>query len=400
MITAIGLSVLTQMLASGGSFIVTILMLRLLSLDLFGLYVYASLFAGFCSQIVNAACGSVYHLLRPRLEIQRRPYERSYNALHLLLIAAAVAASAAACLASSPQLAGAVGVTAVGLFILAVTALESLKLQATANGRHRLIALVELARQPALIGVVGAMAWQGTAGLLDLMLVHASAGLLACAAIMAGIGWRPSFRRLGWAARRHFLYARYLVPSAAVSTCHSFVVWLLAGYSFGPQALGVLRAAELPFNVLNPLKSSLAYFLPRAIHEVERASGDRTRFLRHAAVLLLLLPIVCAALWALSIPAFPLLTGKEYPALVGLLFACAYVLFTLVAVTETYLNIIDRSDLVFVQTVVGAVAALLVYAVAAPLLGHVAAALAVAGATLAMALYGCARLVAHWRVAR
>jgi O-antigen/teichoic acid export membrane protein len=76
------------------------------------------------------------------------------------------------------------------------------------------------------------------------------------------------------------------------------------------------------------------------------------------------------------------------------------VLFTLVAVTETYLNIIDRSDLVFVQTVVGAVAALVVYVAAAPLLGHVAAALAVAGATLAMTLYGLAKLVAHWRSAR
>ena len=398
MIRSIGFSVLTQMAASGGTFVVIIVILRLLSLDLFGLYVLLNLYASLNSQIVNAACGNVYQVLLPTLERRRHSYERNFNTLHLMVLAPVTAASVAACLMLSPQLASEVGVPVISLFIVSVSAVQGLKLQVAANGGHQLIFQIEVMRQTALIAIVAIMAWIGSADLSDLLLAHALTGLMACSCMMIGVSWRLRFRHLGWVTRRHFRYARFLVPSTLVNCLPMMIMWMLVNVYFGPETLGVLRAADVPFSLLNPLKSSLAYFLPRAIHSTEQAgkAGSR-RFLLNCGAALVFLFGICVSLWAISIFAFPILTGKVYPAGIGLIFAFSYFSYTVGTITEMYLNILDRSDLVLNQNVLGGMAALGVFFATAPLVGYLAGALAVGASALVMALYSLGMLARHWQ---
>jgi hypothetical protein len=215
---------------------------------------------------------------------------------------------------------------------------------------------------------------------------------------MSGIGWRMSAKRFGWVAQKHFSYARYLIPTVLIAQFHVGVVWILAGHRFGSEALGILRAAELPFNMLNPLKLSLAHFLPATAHRIEYSdSGIRRRTLVRAASLAPLFLLVCLAVWAISIPVFPMLTNKQYPAGIGLLFATIYFLFTLNAVFETWLNTIGGSSKVFIQSLIGAVVSMGTYLAVSPLLGIPAAPVAVAFSTLAMALWSGTVLLRHWR---
>ena len=396
--SSISVSILTQALASAGSFILSIAMLRLLPLEKFGFYVYLLIFAGFSTQMVNAGCGNVYHLLRPKLSVLRKSYEENYGAIHLLVLSSATLASVAACLLLSPELETQVGVMPLALFIVAITGYESLKLQATANASHHFVLVIELLRQAALLGSVVLLAWYARADLPNLVLANACTALLACAGIMTGIRRRLSVKRFGWVAQRHFRYARYLMPTVLLAQFHVGVIWIFAGHRFGPEALGILRAAELPFNMLNPLKASLAHFLPAMAHTVERRNAtSRRRTLMRAASLVPLFLLACLALWAISIPLYPLLTKKEYPAGIGLIFCAIYFLFTLNAVFETWLNTINRSSKVFIQALIGAAVSMGAYFATSPFLGLPAAAVAVALSTLAMALYSGAMLRRHWR---
>jgi len=391
-------SILTQALASGGNFVLSLVMLRLLALEEFGLYVYLGLFAGLSTSIVNACCSNVYHYLRPRLELLRARYEANYGAILLGALVVATVASLSASLILSPEIDTDVGLPGIVLYLFAVAAYESLKLQGTANGRHHFILRVELFRQATLLSTIFALALLARASLPNLVLAHACTGLLACLFIMMGIGWRVRVDRVGWVAKRHFLYARYLVPTVLIAQFHVGVIWIIAGHQFGSQALGILRAAELPYNILNPLKLSFAHFLPRTILDVERSGAERrTRVLLKAAVAIPVFLLACFTLWAVSIPVYPVLAKKDYPAALGAIFAMIYFFFTLNAVFETWLNITNRSNKVLVQSIIGACVSLGIYFAAAPFLRVSSVAIAVLASTAAMTAYSGFTLIRYWR---
>ena len=398
MFKAISLSVLTQALAAGGSFIVSILILRTQSLELFGWYVYFQLFAGCSSVVVNAACEVVYHAIINRYHNIKYVYEKNYNSFHLIILFTTTTPVIILCLVLSRQLITPAMIVAISMFILAVTGVDSFKLQATANGRYTLMFRLELLRQTTLLGAIGIISWRGNAQLSEIMLAQGLTGLLVCAGIMIGIGWSLSFKRLGWVARRHFRHARHLVPGELIFASYGLAIGFLVAHQFGPQALGVLRSAELPFNAINPLKSSLIYFMPQAIHQAERGSPIvRRQFLMKSRVILLLVFLVIIAIWAISIPAFPLLSKKEYPAAIGIICAVTYFAFMAIGLLEIYFNGINKSQFVFNQKVLGSVSALTLFISLAPAIGYIAAPVATSGSWSLVVLYGLTKLVNHWR---
>ncbi len=398
MIRAMGYSVLTQLLSSAGSLLLSLLLLRYLSLREFGQYTLLFVFIGIGSALSNSTTGYIYHVLRPRFCDIALSYERTYNGFNILVNAVAVSLAVGGYLASSDTVYATYDGFAILAFITSAIALESLKIQASANDQHKLVFQVEVLRQLSIVMLIFLL---GLLGLrfTSVLWVQAAVCSVSTGALMLGMRWWPSFHRLGWVAKRHFQHARFLVPSTIIDTLHSGVIVLLAGHQFGPEAVGILRIAELPFSALNPLKSSLRYFLPGAIHEMDRAASANsdTRLVRLSGLFVLLLTLACGAIWLIAIPIMPLLTGKSYPSGIGIAYAAAYLGFFSIGGANIYMNVINRSDLVFKQSIVGAVVAVILFFSLAPSLGYVAAAIAIAGSACAMAIYSGVKMIRHLR---
>ena len=138
--------------------------------------------------------------------------------------------------------------------------------------------------------------------------------------------------------------------------------------------------------------------MPQAIHQAERGSPIvRRQFLMKSGAMLLLLFLVIITIWAISIPGFPLLSKKEYPAAIGIIFAVSYFAFTAIALLEIYFNSINKSQFVFNQTVLCSVSALSLFISLAPAIGYIAAPVATSVSTSLVVLYGLTKLLNHWR---
>lgn len=395
-IKAVGYSVAAQGLASAGNLIVSVLLLRFLPIADFGtwglLYVIGASSAAFTSSIT----GLVFHLCLPRFAHIKTAYERAYNGLNLVALTVASTLFSLATFWFVP-VEGTIGLLSIPIFIFALTTIENIKLQATANNLHRAMFLVEAARQSVLVGAVAYLGWTGQIDVYVLLLVHGITGLAASAALMLLLRWRATFKRISWVWKTHYFYARHLMPSVLISFFHVDAVQLLVAQRFGLGAVGNLRAAELPFSTLNPVKQSLNYFLPRAIYQFEANTGiNRAR----VVPLLALTGIAVTAtavltLWLIAQPLYPLLTNKEYPAGIGFLFALAHVVMIVHSLTSHYLNTIRQSRAIMLQSILGAIAAMATYFASQQALGELAAPLAIFVAYLVMAAHGLYEIGRH-----
>ena len=138
-------------------------------------------------------------------------------------------------------------VVAISMFILAVTGVDSFKLQATAewplylNVRIRTVAADHASRGDRHHQLAGQRA-----------VVRDCAGprphrTTSCGGIMIGIGWSLSFKRLGWVARRHFRQARHLVPGALISSFAVFDHRILGGPSIRTPSTWRASQRRAPF---------------------------------------------------------------------------------------------------------------------------------------------------------
>jgi len=396
LIKAVGYSVAAQGLASAGNLVVSVLLLRFLPIAEFGtwglLYVIGASSAAFTSSVT----GFVFHLCMPRFAHIKRVYEKAYNGLNLIAVAVASTLFSLATFWFVP-VHGVIGLSAIPVFIFALTAIENIKLQATANNQHRAMFLVELARQIILVGAVACLGWSGQIDVYSLLLVHGTTGLAATAALMGLLHWRATFNRLAWVWDVHYFYARHLLPSVIISFFHVDAIQLLVTQRFGFGAMGHLRAAELPFSTLNPVKQSLNYFLPRAIYQFEIDSRiDRARMLPLIGLAAILATFAVAmGLWLVAQPLFPLLTNKDYPAGLGFMFALAQVAMIVHSLTSHYLNTVRKSQAIMLQSIFGGFGAMATYFATYEFFGVMAAPLAIFIAYLIMASHGIYEIHRH-----
>lgn len=396
MIKAVGYSVTAQALSSAGNLVVSVLLLRFLPIAEFGtwglLYVIGASSAAFTSSIT----GLVFHLCVPRFARIKRVYECAYNGLNLITVTVVSLLFSAVTFGFVP-VKEAIGFIAIPIFVFSLTTVENIKLQATANNQHQAMFFIEVARQTVLVGAVAYLGWSGHIDVYLLLLVHGLTGLAASGALMVLLRWRATFNRLAWVWHTHFFYARHLLPSVLISFFHVDAVQLLVAQRFGLDATGHLRAAELPFSTLNPVKQSLNYFLPRAIYQLENDSRiDRSRLVPLLALGALLLTVAIAtALWLVAQPLYPWLTTKEYPADLGFMFALAHVAMIIHSLTSHYLNTVRKSRAIMLQAIFGGIAAMSAYFATQSFLGEMSAPLAIFTAYFVMAMHGIYEIHRH-----
>jgi O-antigen/teichoic acid export membrane protein len=395
MIRAIGQSVLIQAIASAGNFIVAILALRILSIEEFGVYALLFLIATTAGSLCWSATGYVYSLHAPRLKLLARHYSREFNGYSLLVT---TVMSAAAVALSAVLIGGDInwpGLAVTALFVLPMIATDNLKVQASADGYHGLIARVEAARQILTLAAIAALSAASLANLKSFVLVQGIIGTAACLAIVLALRYRMSFRRLSWVARRHGAVARYLFPTTIVSFFHASGIQFLAAAQFGSTAIGTLRAAELPYSAVNPLKLATNYFLPRLLADFESAPrpDHRAVVVRAAAAITVSIALMMAMIYLAAVSLLPLVTGKPYDAVLGLIWAAGYAGMFLLTIVNHYLSVIGRADIVFQTSLVGAVAAAAVYLATAFWAGMIATVIAISAASILMAIYGFLKLI-------
>ncbi len=396
MIRGISEAVFTQALASAGNFAVSLLILRVLPIESFGLYAYLYIIVAFASSVCWSISGYVYSLNVTRLRLIRLGYSDQFNGFSLLVLAS-VGILTIAGVSQLDEIGGHIGLTAIVLFTISNIATDSLKLQAISDGRSGLVLKIEALRQAVLISSIAAAVTTGSADLNTVVLLSGLVGVCACGVLVLAMGWRARFGRLAWVARRHAAVARYLLPSMLISLFHGSAIQMLAASYFGPAGMGALRAAELPFSAVNPLKMSLNYFLPRLFADLEREArpGHGAMMLRAGLAIAAALVVAMGAVWAVSIALFPVVTGKDYPAGLGAVWAFAYVASVLLTLVDHYLNVLGRSDSVFRQSVLGAVVATGFYFATYTWLGIISAVLSIALSFSAMAAYGIVTLAGH-----
>lgn len=396
MIKAVGYSVGAQALASAGNLVVSVLLLRFLPIAEFGtwglLYVIGASSAAFTSSVT----GFVFHLCLPRFAHIKNVYEQAYNGLNLVALTVTSALFSLATFWFVP-IQGWIGLASIPVFIFALTTIENIKLQATANNQHRAMFLVEVARQSVLVGAVAYLGWSGQIDVYLLLLIHGLTGLAASAALMVVLRWRATFNRLAWVWQTHYFYARHLLPSVLISFFHVDAVQLLVAQRSGLGAVGNLRAAELPFSTLNPVKQSLNYFLPRAIYQFESSTSiDRAKIVPLLALAGIVVTVAAVmALWLIAQPLYPLLTNKDYPITLGFMFALAHVAMIVHSLTSHYLNTIRQSRAIMLQSILGAIAGMATYFASQQFLGLFAAPLAIFIAYLVMAAHGLYEIHRH-----
>ncbi|MFA5951943.1 MAG: hypothetical protein WC807_16835 [Hyphomicrobium sp.] len=396
MLKQMTLSVLTQGLASAGNLAVSVLLLRLLQLDDFGRYTFIALIASVLGAVAASMTGCVYQLCRPRFRLLGRSYESAYNGFNLLvtLAATAIAATVAAAFVGPS---GALDVWSLVAFVFSIIAADNLKVQAAANGQYVEVLQVEFFRQTALILCIIILKYFGWANLSYVIFLHGIMGTLAVLWMAIWLGSGLRLDRLPWVMRRHYEIARYLLPSTLISSARVSLLQILIAKSFGLDVIGLLRAAELPFGVLNPLKQSLNYFLPRAIYDLEQKPIEQTQ--RTAMQVGLLALAGTSALstlaWGASLFVFPLLTHKDYPALLGALFAAAYVGMMMLALVNHYLSVVGKVRNIFWQSCAGTAVTLGVYLATYSWLEAIAAPLATAAGFFVMTAWGLVTLRRH-----
>ncbi len=395
MIRGISEAVFTQALASAGNFAVSVLILRVLPLENFGVYAYLYLIASFASSVCWSISGYVYSLNVTRLRLIRQGYSDQFNGFSALVLSAVVILTVAG-VSQLDEISSHIGLSAIVLFTISNIATDSLKLQAISDGRSALVLKIEALRQAVLLVSIAAAIAAGSANLSTIVLISGLVGAGACGLIVLAMGWRARFSRLAWVARRHAAVARYLLPSMLISLFHGSAIQMFAASSFGPVGMGTLRAAELPFSAVNPLKMSLNYFLPRLFADLEREAGPGhgAMLLRAGLAIAAVLAVGMALIWTGAILLFPTVTGKEYPSGLGAVWAVAYIASILLTLVNHYLNVLGRSDSVFRQSILGAVVAIGVYFATYTWLGVIAAVLSITLSFVAMTVYGIVKLAA------
>jgi O-antigen/teichoic acid export membrane protein len=399
MAKAAGFSIATQGLSSAGNFVVSLMLIRLISIEALGYYTFFFAVAALGSSFAISATGYIYAIFLPRYALIKRTYQENYNGFNFLVtIFTSVSASVVAesFVHSKDELLP----LAIPLFLLSFISVENLRLQASANGRHALMFFVELGRQLAVIGAFAFFSWRGAMQLGTLMIAQGLAGLTACTVLMIAFGSRVSFGRLAWVSRRHMAYARFLLPSTLIGFFHTSGIQLLVARQFGFNATGLLRLAELPFMALNPIRQSLALFLPRAMHHFKNTKRTgKGRLLLHIALAsTLTFSAIASCTWIGAKLMLPIIAGVEYPGPIGMIFGVTYVFGSLVTAIQIYLNILNRTKDIFNQTVAGSVVALLTYFGTCSSIGFLAAPLAMCACFLVMVIYGVMVLAGQYNV--
>lgn len=391
-----GLSVMTQGVASAGNLVLSLLLLRVLAIDDFGYYVYVFAFGAFGAAVTGSVTGNVYHFLLPRLQRLHHGYESAFNGFNLIITASVASLVTLACFAF-PHPDDGLSLFGIAVFITGLTAMETVKLQATANGQHPINLVVEIGKQASLLAAVGVLTQMGELKIATVLIVHGVTALLACAVLLSRSGGGLSFRRIGWIARRHWVYARHLLPSTLIASVQVSAMPLFVSGHFGLAAVGALRSAELPFSAFNPVRQSVAHFLPRLVHEFDAMNPTQRarRFRLLSLVAFGLVLLASAAIWVAGAALMPLATAKDYPAGIGMIYGAAYAAMMLQVLVNCYLNVIGRSGNVLTQSILGAAVAIVTYFATIGPIGPAAAALAVAASFLSMTLFGYAALARH-----
>ena len=396
MLKPISYSVGTQALTSAGNFLISILIVRLASLEAFGQYVYIFAISGVASSITNTLTGGVYPFLRPRYAKFAKIYQKNYNGLNVIIIAVATLIASLIITFLAPR-EEPLAPYVVPLFVLSFISLDNFRLQASANGLHSLMFYIELSRLTVFGAVLVVLTLYPPVTLNAIMTVQVATGLAACAILIGQSGIRVSFRRLKWVSRRHMSYGRYLLPAGMIGFFHSAGLQLLAGHHFGPQATGLLRLAELPFSALNPAKQSLIYFLPRVLYDFDqRPVAERELLLVKLAVGCVVgSTMIMAGAWAAASVVMPLLTGKDYPVGLGLIFCLAYIFAFLMTPISMYLNTVNKARKILEQTTLGSVVALAVYFGTYQTIGYAASAIGSCACFAAIVLAGACSVWKH-----
>lgn len=397
MLKPIGYSIGTQALSSAGNFLIAILIVRLASLEAFGQYVYIFAISGVANSMTYTLTSGVYSFLRPRFAKFSNGYQRNYNGLNFIIVAITtlIAWGIIAVLAPQPE---PLAPYVVPLYVLSIIGLENFRLQASANGLHGLMFFVELGRLTVFGAALVVLSTHTPVSLNSIMTAQLVTGLAACAVLIMASGVAVSFRRLSWVARRHISYGRYLLPAGLIGFFHSAGLQLLAGHHFGPQATGLLRLAELPFSALNPAKQSLVYFLPRLLYDFDLRpmSEKKSLLLKLSIGCIVGSSVIMVGAWMAASVLMPLVTGKEYPAGIGLVFCFAYIFAFLMTPISMYLNTVEKARKILEQWTLGSVVALAVYFGTYQTLGYAASAVGSCACFAAIVLAGAWSVHKHY----
>jgi O-antigen/teichoic acid export membrane protein len=393
MLKPISYSIGTQALTSAGNFIITLAVVRLISVEAFGLLVNVMAIASVASALVMSIAGSVYIYNISKFKLLKKGYEKNFNGF-LFMCAALVAIVATVVGDVLLRQEGMTFLIATALFVFTYVCVDNLRLQTSANGGHVVMFYAELFRQLTLIVALYMMQRSGDLTASGVLLAQSMTNLGACMALVLTAGTGMTIGRIGWLAKRHLSYGMYLLPSTLIGTLSTSGIQIIVGRQFGFEASGALRLAEMPFSALNPLKQSLIFFFPRLISKYEQREGfSIEKLLRSGVIAAAAIALLVFMAWGAGVALMPKATAKEYPVELGVVWAIAYFFIIFLAPVQIYLNHLRRPDAILKLTTLGALVSLVAYFSTCYVFGVAAAAIAAAVSFAAMCAYGVVAIV-------
>lgn len=274
------LALADQGLVSGASFLFTILLARFLGVEAFGRFTLLWITVLFVNSLQFAA------VLQPMMSIGVKQVESEMPAYYGAVICQQLMMSAAAFVALL------VGVE-VGAIVVPDWGIRSLALplgvamfagQAQDFFRRYLFVrgrpLVALANdgirylgQMALLYAVNELSGALTI-VMALWVMSAAAMLGTVHGVLCLEKLTLRVDALRKTIRRHWQLARWLIPSMVMSWCTSQVYLLMAGAVLGAATVGVLRAAQTIFGVIDVLVFALDNFMPAHASEIFHRQGS------------------------------------------------------------------------------------------------------------------------------
>jgi len=381
------LAVGSQGFVSLGNFAVMFMLLRQLSLDDFGFFALVSTIYLYAQQVLFAnLLSNPYINVSARLLHARARYEASFYAGSFMLVGvAAFCAGAILFLWRGADAASFILSSGAAYYVFTCCMTEFIRRQLSVGGNYRYIAVAEICRAAASIGVVVLLIVAGRLNLVTAFASLATVNVVYCGLAGAKLGIRPRSSNISAAARRHFREGGTFVIAGAFATTKDIVLQILVAVLLGDAALGLLRAAQLPFGLANPVLTSLDHFLPvRVRNELDTEPSERisANYRWRLVAYTLTFASYVATIAIMAAVLMPRVLPEERVDQVYIwLFALSYPLMMAVGVVSLYIRLLSLFRPALISAMFSAVASVGAFALALPWLG---AAAAVVGAVVGL----------------
>jgi O-antigen/teichoic acid export membrane protein len=371
-------AVASQAVISGTNFLTTVILVRGLGLEAFGVFSICFLLAMMVHNFLGSFLLTPLATIGPRLRVSSLPAYRGFLLANALAFAATTSlALAALVLVVSGSITLAVATAAVSA---TGTIAELLRRQQFALGSPARAFVVDAIRygvQAASLLALLLIAHEALAPAAALLVLAtgAAAGSLAG---LRGFG-NPRRHRRFWSAvwSRHWDVAKWTTPSVALDAIQTSGILLIGAALLGPAALGAVRAMQSFANVTNVVSLALQSALPSMAARVNATAGRSAMFRMLAGVALpAVAALLAVAATVLATAGYTLPTWFGVDAAPAILILGAYLTLNILApvrlAVSTALLVGNAAKRVFTSTLAGTVIAVLGTVLLGPAYGGVA----------------------------